>query len=358
MKAKCSFVPPPVFVLCFPAKFETMWAIKNKTAYATERSWTRDKQGMHHWLVVVQATFNIAPGGRLALVDDQPPPLQEPEYHGDPAKSSLRLDADLLSPKPGTDVVLDASAYAPAGRPARQVDVSLRIGELEKTLLVFGPRVYRGGLLGLKVSAPQPFAVQPIRYEWAVGGADTSHPDPRRHTIDMRNPVGKGAANAARTLDGQPAHAIEYPGTNPFHAGPAGFGPIASFWSPRREQAGTYDQQWEQLRRPLLPDDYDEHFALSAPADQRLTQPLRGGELVQLRNLTAEGELCFQLPRIFLAFRTYFGDRSVEHRATLTTVFIATEERKLKLIWQSALRVPMRDADYLDTTLIWEKHYL
>jgi hypothetical protein len=51
---------------------DTMWALKNQTPYAAERNWTRDKHGVHWWLVAVKATFDIAPGGRLELADEQP----------------------------------------------------------------------------------------------------------------------------------------------------------------------------------------------------------------------------------------------------------------------------------------------
>src|SRR5882757_4991489 len=113
-----------------------MWALRNRTPYAAERNWTRDKSGRHHWLVAVQATFDIGATGALRLADEQPPPVLEATYRGDPATSSLVRDSDLLAFKPLTDVVLDACAHAPKGRPAGTVPVSLRIGDLEKTVLV------------------------------------------------------------------------------------------------------------------------------------------------------------------------------------------------------------------------------
>jgi hypothetical protein len=335
-----------------------MWALNNRTAYAAERSWTRDKNGVHYWLVAVKATFDIRPGGHLALADEQLPPLQQPEDRGDPTVTSLRQDADLLAAKPGTDVVLDAWAHAPNGRPATSIPVFLGVGELAKTLVVHGPRTYSHGFLGTTLSAPRPFTTHPISYEWAFGGTDTNHKDEREHRIDSRNPIGKGFAIDSRHLDGKVAHAIEYPKADPCKAGPAGFGPIASFWSPRRELAGTYDARWQTSKKPLLPDDYDGRFALCSPDDQRPTRALRGGEAIVLINMTAEGTLRFDLPKIFLTFQTSFGNRTEEHRAILTTLFIATEQRKLSLVWQSALRVPARDADYLDTTIIREKPYL
>ena len=332
-----------------------MWALKNRTSYAAERNWTRDKQGVHHWLVAVKATFDIRPGGKLSLADEQPPPVLAPEFRGDPAKSSLRLDSDLMAVKPGTEILIDGCAHAPKGRPAATVPVSLRIGDIEKTLVVHGPRAYYRGAMGMTTTSPIPFATQPIHYEWAFGGADTSHPDPRRHRIDSRNPVGKGFTVDPARLERQPAHAIEYPNRPPEKAGPAGFGPICSQWSPRLERAGTYDARWEKSKKPLLPDDYDERFALCAPDDQLARRPLRGGETLTIVNLTPSGAERFDLPRIELAFATKIAGRSEAHGPTLTTVFVDTEVAQLSLVWQSVLRVPARDVDYLDDTTIEEK---
>jgi hypothetical protein len=335
-----------------------MWMLVNRTAYAVGRNWVRDKDGVHHWLVAVRGTFEIGSAGRLRLADEQPPPPLEPVYHGDPGKSSLRTDSDLLAVKSGTDVVVEGSAHAPKGRPAPTVPVAFRIGEIEKSLIVHGPRVYYQSPMGLTTTRPQPFTTQPIRYEAAFGGTDLTDPDPRQHRIDSRNPVGRGIASRSRRLENELAHAVEYPNKSPEKAGPAGFGPIASYWSPRLEYGGTYDKRWEETKKPLLPDDYDERFAMSAPEDQRPSRPLRGGETMVLLNLTPDGGLSFELPKVFLAFRTFFGRRIEEHRATLTTVAVDTETSRLSLTWQGDLRVPASEVDYLDATFIMEKQYV
>lgn len=332
-----------------------MWELDNSTSYAAERNWIRDQNGVHLWLVAVRATFDIAETGRLVLADEQPAPLLEPQYHGDPSTSSLLQDSDLLAQKPGTDIVLDACAYAPGGRPSKVVEVWLRVAGLSKTLVIHGPRVYRRGLGGLATSSSQPFMMQPIRYEWAFGGSDLKDSDVSKRRIDDRNPVGKGIAVKTADLYDQPAHLIEYPGRQAASAGPAGFGPIASFWSPRRERAGTYDTHWEQSKKPFLPDDYDSSFALSAPDDQRFSQPMQGGEPILITNMTPEGTLRFDIPRIHLCFETVFRSRSVEHEASLTTVFVTPHAKKLSMVWQSALKVPALDTDYLDFTLITEE---
>jgi hypothetical protein len=328
-----------------------MWALSNTTPYAADRNWTRDKSGMHWWIVAVRATFDLASDGRLTLADEQLPPVLAPEYFGEPGKSSLRYDSDLLAARPTTDLLLIASAHAPGGRAASKVPVSLRVGQVRKQLVVHGPRVYRSGL---NTSASRPFITQPIRYELAFGGTDLSDPDPRNHRFDARNPIGRGLAVDAGRLEDQLAHTIEYAGGDPASSGPAGFGPIDPAWLPRRALAGTYDERWERTKKPLLPDDFDPEYAMSSPTDQRLARPLVGGEPVELLNMTPEGRLIFAIPRVSLEFTSAFGRRREPHPSQLATVIVEPDDQRLSLVWQSTLRVPAPEADYLDSTAIVE----
>ncbi|WNG63069.1 DUF2169 domain-containing protein [Archangium gephyra] len=332
-----------------------MWGLKNRTAFAAERNWTRDKDGVHWWLVAVKATFDIAPGGRLVLADEQQPPVLVPEYFGEPGQSSLRYDSDLLAAKPGTDVLVLAHAHAPRGRAVPTVPVSFRIERLHKELLVHGERLYESGWRSVTMTRPQPFTTRPIRYEFAFGGSELSDPEPQKHHIDERNPIGRGFAQQAAHVVGRLAHAIEYPRGDSAEMGPAGFGPIDSSWMPRRKLAGTYDTRWAQSKKPLLPDDFDPAFALSAPTDQWLKTPLVGGEHVELLNMTPDGLLRFELPRISLGFTTRIGKRREQHGSRMVTVSVEPEEMRLSLVWQSVLRVPSPDADYLDETEIVEQ---
>ena len=329
-----------------------MWALLNRTPYSAERNWTRDKDGLHWWIVAVRATFDMAPDGRPTLAEEQLPPVMAPEYFGEPGKSSIRYDSDLLAPKPGTDVLLVANAHAPGGRPAPTVTVSLRVGRVRKQLLVHGDRVYRAGTTGLRTSAPRPFTTRPIRYELAFGGTDLSDADPRNHRFDERNPIGRGLAFRPIQLVDQLAHAIDYEGSDAAATGPAGFGPIDPAWQPRRGLAGTYDNHWARTKKPLLPDDFDPAYAMSSPTDQRVPKPLAGGERVELINMTPQGTLVFEIPRMSLGFTSAFGRRREPHPAQLTTVLVEPEERRLSLVWQSTLRVSATEVDYLDSTEI------
>lgn len=334
-----------------------MWTLDNRTGLGADRNWTRDKSGVHLWIVAVQATFQVGASGKLTPAEEQQPPTLAPVYHGEPGLSSLRRDSDLLAVKPGTDVLVNAHAHAPRGRPTKSVLASLRIDKLEKVLRISGTRTYARRLGVLTLSSPKPFVSRPIVYEWAYGGYDKTHSDPRKHRIDARNPIGKGFAARRQHLHRKPAHAIEYASGDPSRKGPAGFGAIDRAWSPRRELAGTYDDAWAASKKPLLPEDYDDRFGLCSPPDQRPTGFLRGGERIELKCMTQQGSLQFELPRRYFVFRTLFGSRREVHRGKLVTVIIEPEDSQLFMVWQSVLKVKARDTEHLDRTVILEKPY-
>ena len=226
---------------------------------------------------------------------------------------------------------------------------------------MFGDRSWGVGFPGrLRPSSPARFERMPITFERAFGGWDQTHPDPAKHRLEPRNPIGSGFATSQRHLEGHalpnvehPAHLISSWSSRP---APAGFGAIASYWSPRLEWAGTYGDEWMKRKFPLLPDDFDERFHQCAPLDQQIGRCLRGGEEVALDNLSESGHLRFALPRVYLAFSTRFGNEKVEHRATLQTVVIEPDAARLVMVWQTSLACH-HTLDLLDTTVIREKRY-
>lgn len=335
-----------------------MWTITNHTPYQTESTWGRDKEGVHEWIVAVKATFDIKPDGRLTLADEQLEPLLVPEYNGEAGASSLRYDADLVAPKPTTDVVLNATAYAPKGRPSKGFLVSVRVGRTHKVIRVLGNRRWERGLFGIKTSAVKPVTELPIIYERAYGGYDRTDPDPKKHRLYTYNPVGCGVVAQSHHRVGQPLPNFEYPNKSIKKSGPAGFGAIDSYWSPRRELSGTYDEAWQRSRYPLLPDDWDPRSLLCSPADQRPETYLQGGELVEFINLTPNGLLRFSLPKVLFTFRTIFSigfrARSLENVGRLVTVILEPDHPRVIMTWSSTLSC-RKDGDYLEETIVREK---
>ena len=315
-----------------------MWQIDNRTPFAAERGWVRDRNGAEVWLVAVKCTFDISPDGSTEVAKDQPPVLRVPEYFGEPGKSSIKYEADLVLTKVTTDVIVVGHAYAPNEQAVTSLDVGFRVGPVQKLLRVFGDRTW--GATGL--SDPLPFVKMPLVYERAFGGVDAKSPQPDKDW-DWRNPVGTGFAVKKANLDGVPVANIERTDSLLRHwddrPPPGGFGVIAGNWQPRVAFAGTYDDRWMKTRQPLLPEDFDERFSQCAPTDQQAPQFLVGGEPVVLLKLTPSGNFRLELPRVFLRLETRFydGSRQTHGQPRLHTVILEPDFPRVSLVWHSAL---------------------
>jgi hypothetical protein len=328
-----------------------MGEVENFTPFTAEGEWTRDRDGAEVWLVAVRCTFRLHPDGSTAVADEQDPEVLSPTYRGDPAASSLVYDSDYYLTKPTTDVLLHGHAYAPGGEPTTRVDVTMRLGEISKTLRVTGDRMYEKGVLGVAAGSAQEFTRMPIIYERAYGGQEPDPPaNPDRPHFEARNPVGTGFAPAPGKL----APNVEYPELSLGNK-PAGLGPIPPHWHPRVKYSGTYDEAWQKERLPLYPRDLDDRFFLCSPEDQRPKAFLRGGEPVELLNLTPNGRLMFALPRVALGFETVFrgGDR-VRHRGRLHTVILEPDVPRVILVWRTELACHSR-ALKLQKTMVRQK---
>lgn len=335
-----------------------MWELVNRTPYLAERTWVQDAEGAKHYVVVVKATWLIKPDGSTELAEEKVEPLLLPKYRGEDGTSSLLYEGDLIAGKPGTDLYVNGSAHAPGGRPAPRVSVALRIGKLEKVLEVLGEQRFGRDLVGEVVpSTPLPFVQAPIIYEHAYGGFDATDPDPSKQKLFDANPVGTGHVAQRATLVGQRAPSIGFPGHGWGTKGAAGFGAVCSYWTPRRQYAGTYDAKWVLERKPLLPADFDPRFHMCAPADQQFFPHLRGGEQVELVHMTPSGVLRFTIPKVYLAFRTRILGKHTEHRANLVTVVVEPDVPRVITVWHTSIPCH-HHADYLEETRIRQLRYV
>ena len=282
----------------------------NRTAFPASVFRQFDRKGGLDAVVAVRGTFDVVPGGRLAVSAEQEAFQWEDAYEGDPHAMPLMRQADLVPFKPGTDVTVLADAYCPNPAGAPSWPVGLRIlnapgaALLDKHLRVTGPRWWRPRLRphwrtlvgreaapllsGWDLTAPEPARSVALDWRLARGGP---LPDDPPGSLHLGNPIGMGVVGRAVSAAGQPhpAPQIEAPGAQlgDWQADPApcGLGPLSPWWRPRQQHAGTYDQAWLDHRHPLLPDDFDERFWQCAPPDQIVTPWLRGTERFELTNL-------------------------------------------------------------------------
>lgn len=278
--------------------------IVNTTPFVVACTLGTDKTGLDHLLAIAKATFKLTPNGAVEMAEEPHELVAADEPSGEPGYSATLRESDFALVKPRCDVLLTGSAYAPGGRPASEVVVSLRVAGMQKSLRVTGHRSWRTNVLGgIEAGSPEPFASIAFSYDSAFGGIDDFHEDPSEHTSYRDNPVGSGYHKkmGKNLVAGTPMPNTEELG-RPVKVPdgkyrPMALGPVGRGWPQRLKYAGTYDTQWQENQFPFLPKDFDNRYFQAAPADQQIDS-LNGGERVVLQNLTESGYCAFRLPRM------------------------------------------------------------
>ena len=302
-----------------------------------------DEEAQSLFIPIVKATYHIDKGKRLSLAEEQVPVNFDGEHWGDPEKSSCKYEPETAFSKLATDIILIGHAYAP--KPGvTKVDVSLRVGPMQKVVRVIGDRYWVKSFGITSMTRPRPFKRIPLIYERAFGGWDRSHPDPDKHTFEPRNPVGTGF----RGKRGKFEEGIRLPNLEdpryPLKSfknrpPPAGFGFTSPHWQPRAGFAGTYDKAWMKQRMPLLPTDFDRRFFNAAPLDQVAPGFLKVNVPIEVINASPNGKISFNLPGMSppqcrVQVR---GRKDHQLKTRLDTVIINTDENLLFLIWRTNL---------------------
>ena len=284
--------------------------IQNLTPHPHACAVTLDSADRPVLVVALKLSYRLSTG---APEPAWPPPVLRvaDEYS---QSGALRFPADLAPIGVGTDVICHAAAHAPEPGRTTEMRVFLRVGPVARTLAVFGRRTWRRTDGMLVPSDPEPFALVPLGFEHAFGGASCEG-----------NPAGKGQP----AEEGAELPNIEDPAALLRSAGdappPASFSAVAPSWAPRRALAGTYDDAWRSHRAPLLPRDFQARYhqagALLTP------EFLRGGEEVMLEGMTSSGVLATPLPRHTV--RALVGQRWVV--PTIATVLLEPDEDRVEL---------------------------
>ncbi|MFP2929729.1 DUF2169 domain-containing protein [Pyxidicoccus sp. 3LG] len=308
-----------------------------------------DKSGREHLVLVAKATYTFGDDGRPPeLAEESHPIAYTDDFFGEPGVSAPRYESDLAMTKRRCDVLVDATAHAPDGRPVTELEVAVRVGAFTKEVLVVGDRVWQRGHTHVSASSPQPFTAMPIHYGRAFGGSPRPRSGGEQDTY-LANPVGTGYCPEPRAdiVEQMPLPNTEDARnrlTSPdARVRPLALGPIGRHWHPRRDYAGTYDTRWREDVFPLLPEDFHEAFLQAAPPDQQLDF-IQGGEEVSLRHLVPGQPLVtFKLPRPGLAMKLlYTTHRALELTPVVDTLFIEPEARRFTMVYRMALPLDRR----------------
>ena len=164
----------------------------NATGFQAAYTMGTDPSAREHIVVAIKGTFAFPErdGEVCPLAAEQVPLVMADEYSGEPGYSLAALRGRLRAAKPRCDVLLNATAYAPGGRPTERVRVGVKIGGWSKVIDVVGDRVWQQRAGMLAPSAPEPFAAMPLTYERAFGGTDDTDPERADAYMPTRSAAG------------------------------------------------------------------------------------------------------------------------------------------------------------------------
>jgi hypothetical protein len=311
----------------------------NTTCFVTDFGFCLDRDGMEYAVAVLKATFHFTDSGGTFIPErrQMAPVYKQDVYRDQPDNSSLLYPADIVHTKQGTDVILNGHAYA---RDRKSVTAGFRLGAMQKQVLVSGPRHW-DDILGLKsIIGPAPFDRLALTYENAYGGC---YEEPghgcRRFAA---NPVGLGFGT--KNMSCRPLPCLEYPeqritavSQTPL---PAAFNAVAPWWQQRTRYCGTFDQTWHDTRRPLLPQDFDERYYNTVPADQISRDKLKGGEQLFLNNVhPRQASLNVIIPRH--RFRAVFRikEQTQATEMAIDTLVVEPDDNRLLLSYRSSVAI-------------------
>jgi hypothetical protein len=285
--------------------------------------------------VVCKATYALAPLFS-DLAEEREDVVERDNHWDDDPRRSLYAPGDLAPMKTHPELVLVGSAYAPRGEPVHSLIARVVVGEVDKSIEVFGPRSI--AIDGQLHEGPR-WTQMPLRYERAAGGVSSS------------NPVGidRDAADVygRRTLPN-----LQSPGVPAAeHAesvAPIGFGPIAPTWPERiaklRDRANTWFTS--RLSEEPIGSDFDATFFQSAPLDQRVSE-LRADEHIILENLhPSHPRLVTHLPGERPRAQVEMpGMPAWDLVLVADTLWIDTQRAICTLTWRGQIPLSHRDED-------------
>jgi hypothetical protein len=346
-------------------------------------------------VVIVKASFDLK-DGVAELSDKQAGPcLVDAFFNEDqPEYSSMRAAGDTVLHKPFTDVYVTGTVKTYQAKPQTSWHGLLRVRRgkellINKTLKFTGPRQWSHKSKDVwRLSKPMPTTQVALQYELAHGG---HYVDPQQLKKQkgpeadkdlsqatetfLANPAGSGLFGPTGSLltAGSPTHDPKqhYPGpqieweTDKISDSddidfkqyqPAGWGPIARWWSPRVERQGSYDAAWmkdfqhNKFGYADYPKDFNNSYFNCAPADQMIKGALQGDEHIELAGVFAYKQtVSVQLPGWKLVATSFdHDDQGLQGQLRLDTLHVDLDKAQLHVTW----RITLEHAQKIHTCVI------
>jgi hypothetical protein len=330
-------------------------------------------------VVIVKASFDLKDGVAQLSAQQAGPSLVDEFYNEEqPEYSSMKAAGDTVLFKPFTDVYVTGTVKTYQNKPQTSWHGLLRVRRdkellINKALKFTGPRQWQHKSKDeWKLSKPAPTTQVQLQYELAYGGhyldlkalqkqkGDEADKDPSLATETFTaNPSGSGLFGPTDGLfsKGSPTHDVaqSYPGPQiEWEADristsadidfktyqPAGWSPIARWWSPRVERQGTYDDAWMKdfyaSKYADFPKDFNNSYFNCAPPDQMVKGALQGDEHIELVGVFADKQtVSVQLPGWQLIAHSLNEENDrLEGAMRLDTVHIDLDKQQLHTTWR------------------------
>jgi hypothetical protein len=306
------------------------------------------EDGPRMGMIVAKATFTFDAEGGVELDTQNPHPL----YDSDEATELGLLPGDSLPRRDSAfEVILLGKAHAPWGRPVPSMTVRLSVGEVARSMAVFGERAWRpdGGM-----GSPEPFTEMPLVYERAFGGTAEVHldEDTTLQVQDPINPLGRGFDADTRALemgrgigvpDGYPLLAVDRALPNLEDPGalirsrqdapdPVGWATVPMGMGLGSLRHIRELQEYGEIRDPRrseieLYHRAHPHWVIDLP---------QAGAGVILEGLTPEGQIQFRLPELRVVADYVMGKRNGTRELAPQMLVLLPEERRFYLVYRNA----------------------
>lgn len=272
---------------------------------------------------------------------------QEPGFYGEVDLWKLSGEElgketmlDECMPKKRGEVIANGRCFTPKGAPTQGSSVRIKIGTVDKTLYVFGDRVWEWhGAMSL----PEPFTEMPVSWTHAFGGDGEPH-----NPLGRGMPSKSGGPNRLPNVE-DPKHLIKSRGDRPT---PASFEPIDLQWPQRWSKIGSYDMAWVEKYAPGFAPDIDLSMFNTAPDDQQIEGFWKGDEAFVIENMhpsiaRIEGRLPGVKGRCFITRKG--EERFEEIPLELDTVRFLPHKERMVLAFRGLSHATEDDAaDILD----------
>jgi hypothetical protein len=272
--------------------------------------------------LVTRVTFDIR-GSRLT-------PSAEHVWQVSPAPWESpygAMEADDCFYKGGVDLFVFGHARPPGGGEAKQLEVSIELGEFRRRILVFGDRVWERHGAHVEPSPPKPFRALPLTVEHAFGG---KAPWDGLEVPFADNVVGKGFYLEEEQAVDQPLPNLE----DPEH--------LIRKWDDRPDPVGVRPCPMANGKRLRLGVEFDENGALkkirprlfNAAYPEMVAARVQPGDRCRLVGMTDGGPITFWIPDFAPRVRLAFDDEVIERPLAIDQVGIEPDERRVFITYR------------------------